>query len=100
MDIQDYCSGLQSELTGWKAKVQDVAMKFDRRATGDKDKVAHEIRNLHMIIEELSDRIERLKNECPTQWEPDKIELESRVAQLKTNWQEVWEKVSPADIGG
>lgn len=100
MDIRDYCSGLQSELNGWRAKVQDVAVKFDRRATGDKDKVAHEIRNIHMIVEELSDRIERLKNACQTQWEPDNIELESSVTQRETNWQGVWDKVSPADIGG
>ena len=100
MDIQDYCSGLQSELSGWKEKVQDVAVKFDRRATGDKDKVAHEIRNIHMIVEELSDRIERLKNACQTQWEPDNIELESSVTQRESNWQGVWDKVSPADIGG
>lgn len=100
MEVQAYCFGLQAELTGWKAKVYDVVRKFDRRSTGDKDKVAHEIRDLHMIIEELTDRIERLQRECPTQWEPDKIELESRFTVLKNKWEDVWEDVSPGDIGG
>ncbi len=100
MDVQDYCSGLQAELTGWKAKVYDVVRKFDKKSTGDKDKVSHEIRDLHMVIEELTDRIERLQRECPTQWEPDKIELESKITELKTKWEDVWEQVSPGDIGG
>ncbi|MFQ6003002.1 MAG: hypothetical protein ACE5KJ_04575 [Candidatus Zixiibacteriota bacterium] len=100
MDVQDYCSGLRAELIGWKAKVYDVVRKFDKKPTGDKDKVAHEIRDLHMVIEELTDRIERLQRECPTQWEPDKIELESKISELKTKWEDVWDKVSPGDIGG
>ncbi|MCK4782286.1 MAG: hypothetical protein KAV87_00945 [Desulfobacteraceae bacterium] len=53
-----------------------------------------------MVIEELTDRIERLQRECPTQWEPDKIELESKITELKTKWEDVWEKVFPGDIGG
>jgi predicted nuclease with TOPRIM domain len=100
MDVQAYCSGLEAELTGWKGKVSDVVSKFDRRDTGDKDKVAHEIRNLHMVVEELTDRIERLRSSCPTQWEPDKIELESKITELKTKWEDVWDKVSPSDFGG
>ena len=100
MELKDYCAGLQCELTGWKAKIYDVVRKFDSMPSGDKEKAAHNIRNLHMIVEELNDRIDRLNRECPTQWEPEKIDLESKVTQLKTNWEEVWKDVSPGDFGG
>ena len=39
MDIKDYCSGVQSELTGWKAKIYDVVRRLDKMSTGDKIKV-------------------------------------------------------------
>lgn len=61
--------------------------------SGLKEKVFPQINDIYVIVEELDDRIERLKRECPIQWEPDKIEL-------KTKWEDVWKNVSPGDIGG
>ena len=52
-----------------------------------------------MILEELTDRIEHLNRECPSQWEPDKIELEGKLSSLKTKWEEVWQIYSAADGG-
>jgi predicted nuclease with TOPRIM domain len=100
MDVKDYCAGLQSELTGWKAKVYDVVRKIDKMPSGDKEKMFPHVNELHMIIEEFTDRIDRLNTECPTQWEPDKIEIEGKVAQFETKWEDVWKNVSPADVGG
>ena len=100
MEVKDYCAGLQAELTGWKAKVYDVVRKIDKMPSGDKEKVVPHVNDLHAIIEELTDRIERLDRECPTQWEPDKLELESKVTQLDTKWKEVWENLSAGDFGG
>ena len=53
-----------------------------------------------MLIEELDDRIDRLKRECPIEWQPAKIELESKVSRLKTKWEKVWQNISPGDFGG
>lgn len=100
MELKDYCAGLECELTGWKTKIYDVTKKFDRMPSGDKEKVGPQINNLHILLEELTDRIERLNRDCLTQWEPDKIELEGKVTHLKTNWEEVWLNVSPGDFGG
>jgi len=100
MDLQDYCAGLQGELTGWKAKVYDVVRKIDSMPSGDKEKMFHHVNELHMIIEEFTDRIDRLSRECPTQWEPNKIELEGKGVQFETKLGEVWKNVSPGDIGG
>ena len=100
MDLKSYCDNLNIELTGWKAKVSDVVRKLDKVSTGDKEKVVPMVNELHMVVEELSDRISRLEKECPTQWAPDKIELEGKFSQLKTKWEGVWQNVSPADFGG
>lgn len=93
MDVNSYCDNMAVELTGWKAKVYDTVRKLDKMSSGDKEKVVPEVNELHMIIEELDDRIERLKKECPVEWEPDKIELERKTTQLKTIWGNVVEKI-------
>ena len=100
MDVKSYCDSLVIELTGWKAKVYDVVRKLDKVSSGDKEKVVYQVRELHMIIEELDDRIDRLKRECPIEWHPEKIELEGKVSTLKTKWEKVWQNISPADFGG
>jgi predicted nuclease with TOPRIM domain len=100
MDVKSYCDSLMVELTGWKAKVYDVVRKLDKISSGDKEKVAPQVRELHMVIEELDDRINRLKRECPLEWKPEKIELEGKFSGLKTKWENVWQNISPGDLGG
>ena len=100
MDAKDYCSNLTIELTGWKAKVYDVVRKLDKLSTGDKEKVVPEVNELHIILEELGDRIEKLKKECPTSWTPDRTEIENKVGYLRTKLDKVWNTISPSDIGG
>ena len=100
MDVKSYCDSLNIELTGWKAKVYDVVRKLDKVSSGDKQKVVPMVNELHMVIEELTDRIDKLKKDCPTHWAPEKIELEGKFSHLKTKWEDVWQNVSPADFGG
>lgn len=100
MDVKSYCDSLVIELTGWKAKVYDVVRKLDKMSSGDKEKVVPQVVELHMFIEELDDRINRLKKECPIEWKPEKIELEGKFSGLKTKWENVWQNISPGDFGG
>jgi hypothetical protein len=100
MELESYCDGVAFELTGWKAKMYDVVRKLDRASTGDKTKVVPQVNDLHMIIEELDDRIGKLRTECPTEWAPAKEEMEKKFFHLKKNWEGVWENVSPGEIGG
>ena len=100
MDLNSYCDSLSVELTGWKEKVDNIVSKLDKMASGDKEKVVPHVNELHGLIEELNDRIERLKKECPTEWSPDKIELDSKLSRITNIWESVWQNVSGADVGG
>ncbi|MEW6138869.1 MAG: hypothetical protein AB1733_11610 [Thermodesulfobacteriota bacterium] len=100
MEMQTYCDRMSSELASWKARVDDVVRKFDKAPCGDKANVTPHINQLHMIVEELEDRISMLKTECQTAWEPEKMELESKFTHLKRTWEEVWHRTSPGDVGG
>jgi len=94
MDVKSYCDSLNIELTGWKAKIYDVVRKLDRVSSGDKQKVVPLVNELHMVIEELTDRIDILKKESPTEWAPEKIEMEGKFAQVKTKLEEAWRTIS------
>ena len=100
MDVTDYCNNVTVELAGWKAKMYDLAKKLDKVPTGSKEKVVNEVNELHMIIEELSDRIERLRKECPTSWKPERTEIENKIGYLGRKLEDVRDAISPSDVGG
>jgi hypothetical protein len=77
----NYCDNLVTELGGWKAKVNDVVGRLDKVSSGDKAKVIDQVRDLHMFIEELDHRIDGLRVECPTDWEPSQIEMETKLTE-------------------
>ncbi len=100
MELNDYCESVASELMAWRAKVDDVVKKLDQVSTGDKSKVVPQVNELHMIMEDLDDRIKKLKTSCATDWEPERAEFEDKFAHMKKTWEGVWENVSPGEIGG
>ena len=52
------------------------------------------------LIDDIDDRIMRLKRECPAEWSPNKIELDSKISRIANIYEEVWPNVSDADVGG
>ena len=75
MDVQDFCKGMEVEMTAWKAKLYDVMRKVDKLGSAEKEKVLPNIEDLHMFLEEMSDRFENLNTECPTDCSPVKKDI-------------------------
>jgi len=100
MDVKAYCDNLTIELTGWKAKIYDIVRRLDKLPSGDKGKVLDQVNDLNMLVEEMDDRIERLRNQCPSDWSPDKIELESKLTRISNICEDCWLSISGAEVGG
>ena len=103
MDVQDYCKGMETEMTAWKAKLYDVMRKVDNLGTAEKEKVLPNIEDLHMLLEEMSDRVEKLKTECPSDWSPVKKEIEGGSVDMRGKYEETMEYIgnaSPVSIPG
>ena len=103
MNVQDYCNGLEAEMTAWKAKLYDVMRKVDKLGSSEKEKVLPNIEDLHMFLEEMSDRVETLKTECPSDWSPDKKDIEEGGVDMRSKYEETMEyigKASPVSIAG
>ena len=103
MDVLDYCKGMESEMTAWKAKLYDVMRKVDKLGSAEKENILPNITDLHMLLEEMEDRVENLKTECPSDWSPVKTEIEDGYVDMRGKYEETMDyvgKASPVSIPG
>jgi hypothetical protein len=103
MDVIDYCKGIETEMTAWKAKLYDVMRKVDKLGTAEKEKILPNVTDLHMLLEEMEERVEKLKTECPTDWSPMKTEIDEGTVDMRGKYEETMEyvgKASPVSIPG
>ncbi len=103
MEVQDFCNGMQAELTAWKAKLFDVAAKADNLGTEDKNRVWEYFNDLKMIVSDLESKIESLRTECPSEWSPQKKEIEDAHEDMRSKYQQSLDyigKASPFSVPG
>ena len=103
MDVMDYCKAMEMELTAWKAKLYDLTRKIDSLGSAEKEKVLPNVEDLHMYVTEMTDRIEKLKSECPTEWSPMKKDIDDAHVDMRGKYEETMEyigKASPVSIPG
>jgi len=80
-DSRNYCDSLAAELGGWKDKVSAVVGRIDKVSSGDKATIIDEVRDLHMFVGELDNRIVGLTTDCPTDFEPSQVEMEAKLTE-------------------
>jgi hypothetical protein len=73
MENTTCCEKLVAELDAWMKRADYVARELDNTASSDKEKLLPKTMNLHMLVDELEDRIGTLKLNCPEGWEPAEI---------------------------
>ncbi len=103
MDVNDYCSGLEMELTAWKAKLFDTITKADRLGTAEKERVLANIGDLKILLADMEGKISQLKTECPSDWSPEKKEIEGASVNMRSKYEETMDylgKASPVSIPG
>ena len=90
-------------MAAWKAKLYDVMRKVDKLGTAQRVKILPNIEDLHMLLEEMSDRVEKLRTECPSDWSPIKSEIEEGSIDMRGKYEETMEhigKAAPVSIPG
>jgi hypothetical protein len=56
-----------------------------------------QVNELHRLREEFEERIKRLKVECRSDWEAERVELEGKFSGIKTRWEDVLSNISLRD---
>lgn len=103
MDVIDYCKGMETEMTAWKAKLYDVMRRVDRLGTAEKERMLPNIEDLHMLLEEMTDRVDKLKTECPSDWSPMKKDIEDGSIDMRSKYEETMNEIgkfAPVSIPG
>jgi hypothetical protein len=86
MDVKDYCKYVSAELIVWKAKLYDVMIKMDKLPTSDKQRMFEEVNGLHIVMDELEERVEKLRTECPLVWKPEQETIQDRLENLSSRY--------------
>ena len=73
MEVTNYCKKMITELDTWREKAEHIIRELDGVPSCDKEKVLPEIIELHMFIEELCERIERVRRNCQESLESTEI---------------------------
>jgi hypothetical protein len=59
--------------------------------------LAPQVNESHRLREELEERIKRLKAECRTDWDTERIELGGKFSGINARWEYVLSNISPRD---
>ena len=78
MELQG-CNDMRNELTDWQMKLDKIVEKLDAAPSGDKGKILPQITNMHILREELKDRIESLKGECNVLEEQERRRIDEEI---------------------
>ncbi|ABW66165.1 hypothetical protein [Desulfosudis oleivorans] len=103
MDVKDFCSGLEQELVAWKAKLFDVVAKADRLGSAERERVLANFNDMKIIVQDLEEKINQLKTECPSDWSPQKKAIEKGHVDMRSKYEEAMEfigKAAPVSIPG
>ena len=103
MNVNDFCQGMENEMTAWKAKLYDVTRKLDGLGSAEKEKILPNVQDLNMLLDDMVQRVHQLRTECPSDWSPVKTELEQGSVDMRGKYEETMEaigKASPVSIAG
>ena len=103
MDVKDFCSAMESEMTSWKAKLYDVMRRIDGLGTAEKEKMLMNIQDLNIYLDDMARRVEQLRHECPSDWSPLKKELEQGSVDMRGKYEDTMEaigKAAPVSVPG
>ncbi len=93
MDAKSYCDTINNQLTGWKASIYDTILATRKLEGTDKEKIEPILENLNAIVADLNKQLEQLRNECPSDWSPQKQTIDTKLKELKAAFGQLSEKM-------
>ncbi len=105
MKARNCCKTMEAELTAWKANVYDIARKMESLSGGEKVKILPNIEDLHILIAEMDDRIDQIRDNCTPETGIDDIRTEKELfdhslATLRITAEQAMRGLGAGDFGG
>ena len=105
MLVTNCCQAMERELTAWKATVYDIVRKMDKMPGGVKQNFLTNIEDMHMLVEELDQRIENIRANCTPETGIDDIRTEREgftysLSELRVKAEDAMKILGAGDFGG
>ena len=105
MKARNCCKTMEAELTAWKANVYDIVRHMEKLPGGERDKILPNIEDLHILIAEMDDRIEQIREDCTpetgiTDIKADREEFDKSLSKLRVTAEEAMVGLGAGDFGG
>ncbi len=105
MKARNCCKTMEAELTAWKANVYDIVRKMEELTGGQKEKVLPNIEDLHMLIAEMDDRIDQIRDNCTPETGIDDIKTDRELfnkslGTLRVTAEEAMRGLGAGNFGG
>ncbi len=102
MDVKQYCDDMGLELSAWKKELGDVLKAVETFPEKEKELVSPQIGNVRTLIEDISVKIEKLKNQCPLDWSAMASEIQRSATELRTKMATMWDRdhIAGGFVGG
>ena len=96
---------MEAELVAWKANVYDIVRKMETLPGGEKEKVLPNIEDLHILISEMDDRIEHIRENCSPETGMDDIRtdrelFDKSLSTLRVTAEEAMHGLGSGNFGG
>jgi len=96
---------MEAELTAWKANVYDIVRKMEELGGGAREKVLPNIEDLHMLIAEMDDRIDQIRDNCTPETGIDDIKTDRELfnkslGTLRVTAEEAMRGLGAGNFGG
>ncbi len=92
-DVKDYCEQTYKRLVGLKAGLYDVMTKAGTVSDAVHSEAVGKLRSL---VEGIEAGLDELTNQCPSDWSPNKKELDNRMEALAKTLGQMADKVGVA----
>ena len=104
MKARNCCNTMQAELTAWKANVYDIVRKMEELPGGERERILPNIEDLHMLISEMDDRIEYVRDNCTPETGMEDIRAEredfdKHLASLRVKSEEAMQELGLGNFG-
>jgi hypothetical protein len=105
MNATNCCKTMEMELTGWKAIVYDITRKMETLPGGEKSKLLPNIEDLHILIAEMDDRIDQIRENCKPETCMEDIQTErdafnASLSTLRVSTEEAMRGLGAGNFGG
>ena len=96
---------MEAELTAWKANVYDIVRKMEQLDGGQKEKISSNIEDLHILIAEMDDRIEQIRDNCTPETgindiAKDREIFDKSLATLRVTAEQAMQGLGSGNFGG